>query len=57
MVSVAKSGNTTLIFNDDMAVQTQEEIDAILDDIAVCATRDIINAAIKKMMQEKEIEA
>lgn len=47
-MKTAKVGNTTLKFNESRAVKTQEEIDAILNDIAESAKNSIIAAEVNK---------
>lgn len=43
-----KDGNTTIIFNDEYAAKTPEEIQAVLDEASRVVTNSLINAAIKK---------
>lgn len=50
-MKIAKVGNTTLKFNENRAVKTEEEINAILDDVVKSAKQSIINAAVNKNQQ------
>lgn len=47
---VVRDGNTVLKWNESRAVRDPTEIKKILDDIARCAVRDIIRAAVEKQM-------
>ena len=51
---ICKVGNTTLEWDESKACRTQEEIQAILDDIVTGAKRSIIAAEVAKMQKDNK---
>ncbi len=47
-MEIIKDGNTILKLNQERAVKTQAEIDAILDDIVIGARNAIIRARLER---------